>query len=776
MRTSTYLQFLAPAFALAQLGDNSTVAAPGVSVDGTCGRQNGGTVCGDWADGNCCSQYGYCGKTTAYCGWGCQSGDCATKPLVAPTGFTYSMDGSCGATVLCGDWEDGDCCSPAGWCGRTADYCGVGCQHGKCLGTNPVSSSSATSAATSAASESATSAAAASESATAAAATAESSTSASVVAPISTGLSDPVVPAPLGTAVVDGTAAGPVGTGIQDPVAAPSVIPPFANTTVAAVEATTVGDATAAAVTETTTSTVVAGLNETFADVATAVPAQSATPLPPFSNTTTTAPSEPTMIAAPVNSDATNATAPTNATVVSAAMIPTRENTPAPAGKTWAIDGFCNANALCGPWESGSCCSSFGWCGVSEAHCGVGCQSGNCLSVPVSSAAAPSTFSTTTVAAATQDAATTEQASTTEQSTTITVAPTVEAVTQAPAEATTITIDFDFPAEAPLRSSRKLRFVDVAVTATAKEFAGIYRGKQQHAPDVDAVLHRASSAGVAKVMLTGMSLADVSFNLDVARRRPPGSTFITIGIHPYHAAEPYADATSTAEAYFGQLAATIREVRTGSPGLLAAFGELGLDYDRLDVCRRDEQLRTFTAQLDLAVRERLDLPLFLHCRAAFADFVDLLTPYLPRLPRGGLVHSFVGTRAEMEVLTGRMGLDVSVNGFSFRDDECLDMVRHLPLQKLQLETDAPWGEVLPTMNPVVARYLANVPPLEIPSKKKDKFEMGNMVKGRNESCCIDRVAYVVAGLKGISVEEVAEAAWRNSVEMFRLERNEEVAD
>ncbi|KAI6383289.1 hypothetical protein MCOR25_000209 [Pyricularia grisea] len=333
---------------------------------------------------------------------------------------------------------------------------------------------------------------------------------------------------------------------------------------------------------------------------------------------------------------------------------------------------------------------------------------------------------------------------------------------------------FNFPAEAPLRPSRKLRFADVAVTATAKEFAGIYRGKQQHAPDVDAVLHRASSAGVAKVMLTGMSLSDVSFNLDVARRRPPGTTFVTIGIHPYHAAEPYADATSTTpEAYFDQLAAKIREVQSGSPGVLAAFGELGLDYDRLDVCGKDEQLRMFKAQLDLVVREGFDLPLFLHCRAAFADFVDVLTPYLPRLPRGGLVHSFVGSREEMEILTGRMGLDVSVNGFSFKDDQCLDMVRHVPLEKLQLETDAPWGEVLPAMNAVVARYLATVPPLDFQSKKRDKFEMGKMVKGRNESCCIDRVAYVVAGLKGVVVEEVAEAAWRNSVDMFRLETDVE---
>ncbi|ELQ39820.1 deoxyribonuclease tatD, partial [Pyricularia oryzae Y34] len=417
--------------------------------------------------------------------------------------------------------------------------------------------------------------------------------------------------------------------------------------------------------------------------------------------------------------------------------------TPRPAGKIWAIDGFCNATALCGPWESGSCCSSYGWCGKSELHCGPGCQSGDCLTAPASASAqdAASTFATTVVAASQDAAAATQEASI------MTAAPTVEATTEAAAEPTTITMDmaqkFDFPAEAPLRPSRKLRFADVAVTATAKEFAGIYRGKQQHAPDVDAVLHRASSAGVAKVMLTGMSPSDVSFNLDVARRRPPGTTFVTIGIHPYHAAEPWADAAAASSGlYFDRLAATIREVQTGSPGVLAAFGELGLDYDRLDVCGRDEQLRTFRAQLDVVAREAFDLPLFLHCRAAFADFVDVLTPYSPGCRAGGWCTRSSGA--------GRRW-------------------------RLQLETDAPWGEVLPTTNAVVARYLANVPPPEVQSKKRDKFEMGKMVKGRNESCCIDRVAYVVAGLKGIGVDEVAEAAWRNSVEMFRLERDVEEA-
>ncbi|MCJ1429075.1 hypothetical protein MMC29_006988 [Sticta canariensis] len=51
--------------------------------DGTCGADNGNTVCGNWVQGGCCSMYGFCGDTTAHCGNGCQSGPCL-GPAVIP--------------------------------------------------------------------------------------------------------------------------------------------------------------------------------------------------------------------------------------------------------------------------------------------------------------------------------------------------------------------------------------------------------------------------------------------------------------------------------------------------------------------------------------------------------------------------------------------------------------------------------------------------------------------------------------------------------------------
>ncbi|KAK6218206.1 hypothetical protein LQW54_002960 [Pestalotiopsis sp. IQ-011] len=212
-------------------------------------------------------------------------------------------------------------------------------------------------------------------------------------------------------------------------------------------------------------------------------------------------------------------------------------------------------------------------------------------------------------------------------------------------------------------------------------------------------------------------------------------------------------------------ARTVKDAWAEEVLLIKAFGELGLDYDRLFHADKDTQIETFKAQLDMFVEEKWDLPLFLHCRVAFGDFVEIISPYLDQLPRRGLVHSFVGTQAQMEKLV-ELGFDVSVNGFSLQDQESSYMVAAIPLDKLQIETDAPWGEIKGTSE-VAKRYFVNAGPTP-PSKKKDKWDPRFMVKERNESNSMERVAFVVAGLQGISVEEVADAAWQNSVNMFGL--------
>jgi hypothetical protein len=122
-----------------------------LSPDGTCGGNFG---CSGSPLGSCCSQFGFCGKTDAYCGTGCQSafGTCGTSAATNPgnssasTSLQVSTDKTCGSGTsnTCQGSTFGSCCSQFGYCGSTSDYCGTGCQagFGACGTTGEVISSS----------------------------------------------------------------------------------------------------------------------------------------------------------------------------------------------------------------------------------------------------------------------------------------------------------------------------------------------------------------------------------------------------------------------------------------------------------------------------------------------------------------------------------------------------------------------------------------------------------------------------------------------------------
>ena len=163
-----------------------------------------------------------------------------------------------------------------------------------------------------------------------------------------------------------------------------------------------------------------------------------------------------------------------------------------------------------------------------------------------------------------------------------------------------------------------------------------------------------------------------------------GLCYATVGVHPC-SAKSFDEYEEGPDALLKDLRALAIEAKKA--GHATAFGEIGLDYDRLYLSEKEPQLKYFEAQLDIA--EEVQLPLFLHSRAASEDFERLLAPRLPRLPKKGLVHSFTGTSEEMERLVA-LGLDIGVNGCSMKTEENLDVVRAIPLERLQIETDGPW--------------------------------------------------------------------------------------
>ncbi|KAL8829004.1 MAG: hypothetical protein Q9170_006353 [Blastenia crenularia] len=318
--------------------------------------------------------------------------------------------------------------------------------------------------------------------------------------------------------------------------------------------------------------------------------------------------------------------------------------------------------------------------------------------------------------------------------------------------------------------STELRYADlhslqVGINLTDSTYRGFYNHHSQpsHPTDIPHLLHRASSVGVQKYLITGSDLEQSVQAIELSKQYP-GSCYATVGVHPC-SAKKFERANGGGEEMLGEL----REVaETGMrQGWVKAFGEIGLDFDRLMLSGREAQERWFGRQLEVAVE--LQLPLFLHSRAAHTAFLSMLKPHLSRLPRRGLVHSFTGTISEMCELI-ELGFHIGINGCSLKTEANLEVVKEVPLDRLQLETDGPWCEIRATH--AGTKYLKEY---KEPFKKvkKEKWEEGAGVKGRNEPAEIVKVAWVVAGVKGVRVEEVVEAAWRNSVGMFELGCEEE---
>jgi TatD DNase family protein len=237
------------------------------------------------------------------------------------------------------------------------------------------------------------------------------------------------------------------------------------------------------------------------------------------------------------------------------------------------------------------------------------------------------------------------------------------------------------------------------------------------------LLERARAAGVVQVLATGTSLASSRAALAFARAHE--RVWATAGVHPHTASELDAAGLTA-------LAALWSEER------VVAVGECGLDYNRM-FSPRDAQRHAFALQIDAAVR--LGLPLFLHCRDAFEDFHAMLREATDAGARG-VAHCFTDGPSEAEALLA-LGLDLGITGWltdAARGAALRDALRVIPLERLHLETDAP--------------YLR-------PKNAKN-------TRPYNEPALLPFVARAVAEIKGVDVDVVAAHASANSRRLFAL--------
>jgi TatD DNase family protein len=254
---------------------------------------------------------------------------------------------------------------------------------------------------------------------------------------------------------------------------------------------------------------------------------------------------------------------------------------------------------------------------------------------------------------------------------------------------------------------------------------GVNLGATQFAADQAEVVARAQAAHVNTLILTGTSLTESAAMLQLAARH---QQYATVGVHPHHASE-----------WNEQSDDQLRQLITSS-SRACAVGECGLDFNR-NFSPPDAQERAFTAQL--AIAADLQRPVFLHCREAHQRFLDLLMPWLPQLP-GAVLHCFTGTREELRGCLDA-GLLIGITGWicdERRGTELLAMLPEIPLDRLLLETDAPW---------LLPRDLKPTP--------KSR---------RNEPAFLPHIANTVAKRLGITTSILATHTTTNARRLFRL--------
>jgi len=242
--------------------------------------------------------------------------------------------------------------------------------------------------------------------------------------------------------------------------------------------------------------------------------------------------------------------------------------------------------------------------------------------------------------------------------------------------------------------------------------------------DRDAVLDRAAAAGIETIVSISTRVARFPQLRALVERHP--CLYCSVGTHPHNAAEE-PDVT------------TEDLVRLAADPKVVAIGEAGLDY-HYDGSPREAQRASFLRHI--AAARETQLPLVIHAREADRDIGDILEAESGKGAFPAILHCF-SSGPELARRGVELGLYVSFSGIlTFkRSDELRAIAAEIPLERLLVETDAP--------------YLAPVP------------RRGR----RNEPAYVVETAKVLAGVKGISAEALARATTDNFYQIFsKIER------
>lgn len=241
-------------------------------------------------------------------------------------------------------------------------------------------------------------------------------------------------------------------------------------------------------------------------------------------------------------------------------------------------------------------------------------------------------------------------------------------------------------------------------------------------PDaIGIILDEATRQGVSHCLCIGVELSRFAEVLDIGRRF--NQVKVSTGVHPCAVSEmEISEAMSLLSSWL-----TDPEV--------VAVGECGLDYYHSENCDKSLQKEYFSRQIELSIHH--EKPLVVHTRCARMDTIDILTSAGQKNARG-VLHCFTESK-EMATQALDLGFYIGFSGIiTFKNAaELQDVVRHVPLDRILVETDAP--------------YLAPVP-----------------YRGKqNQPAYVIEVAKQVALLKGIDFERVCQQTVENTETLFR---------
>jgi TatD DNase family protein len=240
-----------------------------------------------------------------------------------------------------------------------------------------------------------------------------------------------------------------------------------------------------------------------------------------------------------------------------------------------------------------------------------------------------------------------------------------------------------------------------------------------YAGQVDAVVERARAVGVGVCISIGTELKRFSGVKAVAERFP--NVWCSVGVHPHESEKEQLDGE----------AALVHEAAHPK---VVGIGETGLDYYYEHSPRAPQQANF---RFHAAAARRTGLPLIVHTRDADDDTIAILQDEMAKGMFTGLIHCFTGTQKLADAAL-EMGLYISVSGIAtFKNSGALrDVVKTVPLERLLVETDAP--------------FLAPVPH-----------------RGKtNEPAFVVHTAKMLAELKGVSPEELASTTTANFFRLF----------